>query len=428
MDDAQRVAAGYRPLSEADLPRYLAGLPGMADRLGGPPAGWTVREVGDGNLNLVFIVKGPAGGVAVKQALPYVRLVGESWPLPLSRAHYEQMALAEQARLVPGRTPAIRHYDERLALIVMELLEPHVIMRRGMIAGTRYPAFAAEIADFMARTLYFTSDLALTAAAKKDRVGAFAGNHALCKITEDLIFTDPYRVAANNRWTSPELDDIAAAFREDLDLHVAVSRLKLKFLSAAEAMLHGDLHTGSIMVTEAETRVIDPEFAFYGPMGFDIGAVIANLLLNYLSQPGHETEPGGRRAYQRWVLDTVGEVWSRFRDDFLALWRANPTGDAYPPDLFQGMAGAARLEEERQAFMDRLWRDTVGFAAAKMIRRILGLAHNLDLESIPDRRLKAAAETAALGMARTMMVETERFPSVDAILARAEAAGASVRA
>ena len=39
--------------------------------------------MGDGNLNLVFIVKGPQGGVAVKQALPYVRLVGESWPLPL---------------------------------------------------------------------------------------------------------------------------------------------------------------------------------------------------------------------------------------------------------------------------------------------------------------------------------------------------------
>ena len=43
------------------------------------------------------------------------------------------------------------------------------------------------------------------------------------------------------------------------------------------------------MVTEAETKVIDPEFAFYGPMGFDVGAVIANLLLNYYSQDGHAT-------------------------------------------------------------------------------------------------------------------------------------------
>lgn len=39
------------------------------------------REVGDGNINFVYIVEGPAGGVCIKQALPYVRICGESWPL-----------------------------------------------------------------------------------------------------------------------------------------------------------------------------------------------------------------------------------------------------------------------------------------------------------------------------------------------------------
>jgi 5-methylthioribose kinase len=158
--------------------------------------------------------------VAVKQALPYVRLVGEAWPLPLSRAHYEHMALSEQARLTGRLVPEILHYDETQALIVMELLEPHIIMRRGMIAGTYYPKFAGDISTFMARTLYFTSDLALTADRKKAMIAAFAGNTALCKITEDLIFTDPYRVAELNRWTSPQLDSYAARWREDGDLKV----------------------------------------------------------------------------------------------------------------------------------------------------------------------------------------------------------------
>ena len=31
----------------------------MAARLGGSPTDWSISEVGDGNLNLVFIVKGP---------------------------------------------------------------------------------------------------------------------------------------------------------------------------------------------------------------------------------------------------------------------------------------------------------------------------------------------------------------------------------
>jgi 5-methylthioribose kinase len=406
---------GYAPQKPDTLAAYLSSISRLRGILGGDPASWSVAEVGDGNLNLVFIVRGPHGGVAVKQALPYVRLVGESWPLPLSRAHYEHMALSEQARLTGRLVPEILHYDETQALIVMELLEPHIIMRRGMIAGTYYPKFADDISTFMARTLYFTSDLALDADRKKAMIAAFAGNTALCKITEDLIFTDPYRVAELNRWTSPQLDAYAKRWREDGELKVAVSRLKLKFLCSAEAMLHGDLHTGSVMLTPEDTRIIDPEFAFMGPMGFDVGAVVANFLLNYFSQDGHEKAAGEREDYRDWVLSTLEQIWTSFRDKFLQLWRENPTGDAYPASLFQGVEGEKQLEAERQAFMDRLWADTVGFAAAKMIRRILGLAHNIDLEWIEDQDTRATCEARALMLARDMMVNTSRYNSIQAV-------------
>lgn len=407
---------GYAPQKPETLAAYLSGIDAVRRILGGNATDWTIAEVGDGNLNLVFIVKGPGGGVAVKQALPYVRLVGESWPLPLSRAHYEHMALTEQARLTGALVPKIHHYDETLALIVMELLEPHIIMRRGMITATEYPKFAEDISSFMAHTLFFTSDLALTAERKKAMIAAFAGNTALCKITEDLIFTDPYRVAALNRWTSPQLDAYAASWREDGELKVAVSRLKLKFLCCAEAMLHGDLHTGSIMLTKDDTRVIDPEFAFMGPMGFDVGAITANFLLNYLAQDGHEESPGARDSYREWVLSTLQRISESFRGKFLNLWRNNATGDAYPATLFESAAGEARLEAERQAYMDRLWTDTVGFAAAKMIRRILGLAHNIDLEWIVDKDRRATCEARALTLARDMMVNTGRYADIAAVI------------
>jgi 5-methylthioribose kinase len=405
----------YRILHEADLRDYLATLPAVADRLGGAAAAWTIIEVGDGNLNLVFIVKGPAGGAAVKQALPYVRLVGESWPLPLSRSHYEYLALTHQAGLVPGLVPAVLHHNERLALVVMELIEPHIIMRKGLVAGISYPRFVHDITTFLARTLFLSSDLAVPAAQKKEGIAAFAGNHALCKITEDLIFTDPYRTAGQNRWTQPWLDATAAEFREDLDVHAAVSRLKLKFLNAPEALIHGDLHTGSIMVTEDSTIVIDPEFAFYGPMGFDIGAVIANLLMAYLASAGHETTPGARRVFEIWLLETIESVWNEFSREFLELWRTESHGDAYSPTLFPGEAGAARLEAERQAYMTRLFADTVGFAAAQIIRRILGLAHNADFELIEDAKQRAICEARSLRLARAMMVETASFPAIGAV-------------
>lgn len=405
----------YRILPEADLRDYLAQLPVIAQRLGGSPSAWSISEVGDGNLNLVFIVRGTDGAIAVKQALPYVRLVGESWPLPLSRSHYEHLALLHQARLAPALVPAVLHHDEALALIAMEFLAPHIIMRKGLVAGTRYPRFVEDITTFLARTLFFSSDLAIPAAQKKAGIAAFAGNHALCKITEDLIFTDPYRVAEQNRWTSPWLDATAARFRDDLELHVAVSRLKLKFMASPEALLHGDLHTGSIMVTESETRVIDPEFAFYGPIGFDIGAVIGNLLMSYLASDGHERSPGERRSFEAWVLETIESVWTEFARKFVDLWRTEAKGDAYPVALFAGPVGAARLETERQSYMERLFHDTVGFCAAKIIRRILGLAHNIDFELIEDPKLRAICEARSLRLARAMMVETASFPTIGAV-------------
>ncbi len=415
-----RQSAKYRILRDQDLRDYLAALPMLTARLGGSPAGWSISEVGDGNLNLVFIVKGTTGGIAVKQALPYVRLVGESWPLPLSRSYYEYQALTQHARLAPGLVPAVLHHDEGLALVAMELLEPHIILRKGLVDGTIYPHFVDHITTFMARTLFLNSDLAVPAAQKKDGIAAFCGNHALCKITEDLVFTEPYFQAEQNRWTSPWLDATAAGFREDIDLHVAVSRLKLKFMSQPDTLIHGDLHTGSIMVTESDTRVIDPEFAFYGPMAFDVGAILANLVMSYLASPGHERVTAERGAFEAWVLKTIEAVWTQFASKFMALWRTAAAGDAYPAVLFAGPAGQERLEAERLAYMDRLFRDVVGFAAAKIIRRILGLAHNIDFELIEDVKLRAICEARSLRLARRMMLDASSFPDIAAVTKAAQ--------
>lgn len=72
--------------------------------------------------------------------------------------------------------------------------------------------------------------------------------------------------------------------------------LYLRFCERSQALIHGDLHTGSVMVTQDSTQVIDPEFAFYGPMGFDIGAYIGNLVLAFFSQEGHANEGNDRKV------------------------------------------------------------------------------------------------------------------------------------
>jgi 5-methylthioribose kinase len=292
-------------------------------------------------------------------------------------------------------------------------------MRRGMIDAVVYPNFVEHITDYLARSLFFTSDLALPALRKKAMIAEFSANTDLCKITEDLIFTHPYMIHELNRWTSPQLDRWAAIWRGDDQLKLAISRLKLDFLSHADALLHGDLHTGSIMVTQAETRVIDPEFAFVGPMAFDVGKLLGNLLLNFFSHDGHEARLGERDGYRDWVTRTTEAVWHRFATKFQELWTANRTGDAYPPDLLPD--GSAIFAQAQADFLERLWTHAVRFAGAAMIRRTLGLAHNADLERIEDPDHRAACEKRVLELGRDLVVNARSYGSVEQVTGRARA-------
>jgi 5-methylthioribose kinase len=303
----------------------------------------------------------------------------------------------------------------------MEYLSPHVIMRKGLIRGVEYPRFAGDIAKFMAATLFNTSVLAGSAGEHKRRVELFAPNVALCKITEDLVFTDPYREAPLNRWTRPHLDREKQAFERDSALKIAAQARKYQFMTDAQALIHGDLHTGSIMLTTEDTRVIDPEFAFIGPIGFDVGAVIGNLLLAFFAQSGHEPAPGARDDYRDWILAQAAAVWSGFHDRFLALWRAAPSGDACPASLFPSGDDRAAMEKERARFMRALFEDTLGFGGAKMIRRILGLAHVEDLESIADPERRARCEMKALRLARELLVGPKGFSGIADVVGAAQA-------
>jgi len=418
---APDVPSGYHILTAQSVLDYLVGRPDIAARLGDTRSQWYGREVGDGNLNLVFIIEGPRGSVVVKQALPYVRLVGESWPLPLCRSHFEHLALVDQARWAARFVPAVLHADREMALIAMEYLAPHVVLRQGLIAGSRYPRVGEHLGVFLARTLYFTSDLFLNADAKKRRIELFLGNTAMCKISENLIFDEPYFDAPMNRHTRPQLDAQMAALRRDARLKLAVQEMKWEFLNAPEALIHGDLHTGSVMVTEDDTRVIDPEFAFYGPMGFDIGAIIGNLLMAYLAQPGHERQRGEREQQGSYILDQLQCLWETFRDSFAELWRQRQVGpgggDVYQPRLYVDAPDLLPLAIESR--LAAIWRQSLGFAGSKMIRRIAGLAHIADFEAIADPDVRATCERKAVDLARDLLLRRTHYASVHDVVAAA---------
>ncbi|MGE0629311.1 MAG: S-methyl-5-thioribose kinase [Hyphomicrobiaceae bacterium] len=409
---------GYCRQTPATLSDLLAALPEIGCHLGGDPSDWLIAEISDGNMNLVFAASGPNGSVVVKQALPFIRVIGESWPFPLERIRFEHETLQIYARLVPGRVPRVLYYDPELAIIVMEHLTPHLVLRQGLVDGRIFPLFANHIGSFLARTLFFTSDFFLSTRDKRQLMARFEGNEELCATTEDVIFTGPYAAVSLNRWTTPYLDSAVAAIRADHELKLAAAELKLMLRTSTEAMIHGDLHTGSLMVSEADTRIIDSEWARYGPMGFDLGAVFGNLLLAYFSQPGHATGYNDRISYQEWLLATIEEIWETFEAGLRCLVIEH-SGELFPSEPFNQSSIAASLINSR---LRAILSDTIGFAGAKMIRRIIGISHVEDMETICEPSVRAQCEAKALSLARSMMIKRRACRDIRALAAAARSA------
>ncbi|KAE9631785.1 S-methyl-5-thioribose kinase [Parasedimentitalea maritima] len=405
----------YKALTSDTLSTRLGELTSLTSRVGTETKDWKIQEVGDGNLNLVFIVEGSKGSVIVKQALPYVRLVGDSWPLPLYRAYYEHEALVRQAARNPGTVPEIYHFDSDQALIVMEFLSPHTILRHKLIAGERVQGLAAFLGTFCARTAFRGSELSMKSSDKKTDVSLFAGNIEIPAITEALVFSDPYFNAERNHHT-PELDDVVNELRQDVELKTRVQELFMSFASNTETMVHGDLHSGSVMSTATDSMVIDPEFAQYGPMSFDLGMLIANFLMAYFSQPGHRSEDT-LDEYQEWILAIISESLVTFEDEFTTLWNNERTGMLYPPTLFedQGHSSQAAL----QSLLNRIRTEAMGYCGIEMHRRTLSLAHNADFEEIKDNTVRASLEARNLMMGRELILTSDQILDAGTLVALA---------
>lgn len=396
----------YRTFTAADAVEYARQFGGVND----PASLVEAEEIGDGNLNLVFKIFDRQGNsrVIVKQALPYVRCVGESWPLTLDRARLEAQTLIEHYKHCPQHTVRVTHYDETLAVMVMEDLSSHRIWRSELVKGAFYPQAAAQLGEYLAQTLFHTSDFVLHPHQKKAAVARFI-NPEMCEITEDLFFNDPYTDHARNSYPLA-LEPLVASLRDDEALRIAVAGLKHRFFAHAEALLHGDIHSGSIFVADNSLKAIDAEFGYFGPIGFDVGTALGNLLINYCGLPGL-LAPREAAEGRELRLNDVREVWNSFAARFLALAQEK-TADvalAYP-----GYA---------QAFLRKVWADTIGYCGTELIRRTVGMSHVADMKLIKDEAMRTECIRSCITLGRTLILAADHIEDAEALIARIRQAG-----
>lgn len=364
----------------------------------------SAAEFGDGNLNLVFRVVNDKGtSLIVKQALPYARCVGESWPLSTERARIEAEVLQLHARFCPEHTVEVLHFDRALSAILMEDLKQYEILRTALIKGKHFPHLAKQMAHYLATTLFYTSDFVLTGPAKKAAVAQFI-NPDLCLITEDLFFTDPYCNHERNNIHSL-IQPRARELWQDEELKAEVAALKADFLSKPQALLHGDVHSGSIFINEENCKVIDAEFGFYGPIGFDVGSLMGNLLINYVASAGLFSDPQQVLKQQQYLLSQIQALWHQFAETFSHLQQTATQDPALQNERYQAR------------FLQQVFVDAIGYAGCELIRRTVGLAHVADLDKISDAKTRASCETHAIELGRRLILARQNLTSIEQLLA-----------
>lgn len=360
----------------------------------------SVKEIGDGNLNYVYRIKdeGTGQSIILKQAGDTAR-ISDEFKLSPDRNRIETEALTLQGSFVPDLVPTIYFFDEVMNCCAMEDLGEFQIMRQALLEHKAFPQFADHITTFMAETLVRTSDVVMPHKDKKEQLKRFV-NPELCEISEDLVFTEPYYNNFNRNEVTPGNEAfVEEHLYQNTELHTNVAKLKYTFLTKSESLIHGDLHTGSIFIKEGETKVIDPEFAFYGPMGYDVGNVIANLIFAWANGVVSQDE-----SFVDWLEKTLVEVVDLFKEKFVATWKTH----ALEPFAVQNEAFIT-------TYLEDVLKDTAGMAGLEMNRRIVGLAKVKDI-TILEGEARLRAERLVMTLANRFILNAAAYQTGDSYL------------
>lgn len=363
-----------------------------------PSANLKCKEIGDGNLNYVFRVwdTNSNKSLIIKHSSEDTR-AKSGRKLNIDRNILECKILKLYNKYCPGFAPEIYMYDEVMNCYAMEDLSSYEIMRTALIKNKTFAHFSDNITTFMVNTLLPTTDVVLNHKEKKRLVKEHINPH-LCDISEQLVFTDPFgNFSGENFVIEPMKDFVEEVLYKDMKLRLEAAKLKFNFMNNAQALLHGDLHTGSIFINENGIKVIDPEFAFYGPIGYDVGNVIANLFLAWGHGYATIEDKEKREQYLSSIEKSIIEIVDMFKEKFIKKFKEEVT------DIL------AKTEGFDTWYLKGVLEDTAGSVGLEIIRRIVGDAKVLDITSIDDKKKRAQVEKILILAGKKFILDRNQY-------------------
>ena len=341
------------------------------------------EEIGNGNINRVFRARGASGAVIIKMAVPFVRRAGLGWPLSVVRLSSEVAAYRIHGAAAPGVLPTIIDHDARSNAVALEDLVGFEDWRGLLLQETALPGVGAEIGRYVAAVYLDTSPLTVGAVAAAE-MRASAGSPVMHAFTDRMMFVAPFHGDPTNRCSEP-FGDALADLLGDPAVRSAERRARATFLTRGDCLMHGDLHTGSVMASAtaaAPPRVIDLEFAAYGPVAFDLGVFLAHLAI-------------ARARFAVLGRPTMVEHLDVQAQEF---WRAFMAG------VSTAVETDARGDDDRGGEWAM---DAALFAGIEILRRTTGYFGVSDLETLAQAE-RRDAEHILLDVCRTLLTGSAR--------------------
>ncbi|MEZ4901736.1 MAG: phosphotransferase [Spirosomataceae bacterium] len=235
----------------------------------------SIEKPGEGNMNYTLRVRTHDRTLIVKQARPYV----EKYPqiaAPAQRAviegkFYQQIQPFESLN---NFMPALIGIDEVHHILVLEDLGVANDYTFLYQAGQKLSLTEVEIlTHFLAQLHQLTW---------QELPNETFANRAMRALNHEHIFRYPFMEDNGFDLDTIQkgLQTISMAYKFDEALKKTITELGTVYLADGHCLLHGDYYPGSWLKTESGVKIIDPEFCFYGLAEFDLGVMIAHLMLS----------------------------------------------------------------------------------------------------------------------------------------------------
>lgn len=357
----------------------------------------TCKEIGDGNINYVYRISNGEKSIILKQAGVHTRSNSSGRVLDVNRNRREAEVLSYYGDILPDLAPEVICIDKVMKLFVMEDLKDYIPLRDALIKGHIYHHLQEQITDFLVESTLSTADFFIDSFIKKDNAAKYV-NKELCKISEELVFREPFFNVLNENSFSASLNDfVKTNLYDNKHIKLEAAKLKCEFMNHSQALIHGDLHTGSIFVKDDCMKIMDCEFAFYGPIGYDVGTIVANFIFAYI----YHLVITNDKNYTSFLYKVIDDIIKLFKDKFITKF------------IHESIDISVQNDGFIEFYLLEVLKTSYGICGLEILRRTTGCAKVKEIESVTDEDTRKKMEYILLNLGIECIMYRDKLSEED---------------